>query len=74
MCGVDCVLAFGDSQCSQDSVDEQDAVEGLAEGLDFLDAFLVVGLGAVYWEDSLDLREVEHFGGLLLWFESGSSR
>lgn len=47
-----------DAQRLQDAVDEEDAVEGLAERLDLAHAALVVWLGPVGRERGRELREV----------------
>jgi hypothetical protein len=54
---------FDNSERLQHAVDEEDAVEGLAEGLDFADAILVVWFGPVGRECGRELGEVQHFGG-----------
>lgn len=49
----------------EDSIDEEDAVEGFAKGFDLAGKGWVVGGWAVSWEGGVEVGEVEHvhFGG-----------
>lgn len=56
-------LGVLDPEGTQDAVDEEDPVKGLAEGFDGFGAVLVVRLGAVVGrEDGVEVGEVEHGG------------